>query len=600
MRVVFSNTIGHKGIKHCGSFAALLVYLLGFTLAAPCMAVEGAMPEILIFEAVAKEGISKELAASTTKAVKVYFRESRRVEATVINRESPTVLRAVMEKKLSLDSLASYSTREQQVEVAKAMGYAYAAGVEISIEKEPKNLIEGTMPRPPKGIKVGEDEKSKEKVNFLQVKVWLTRIEGKPGQWESVKSSMINGSSVMEMDNTMQSAASAAVLDLTKQAFAKIKPQDESAKTGETSTAVESPQLPATSAPNASDYSMQAEKSMSEGNLAQAIGQYEHAVSADPTNGALRVKLAEAYGRKGLYEQAKSELDRAEKIGIEKALIDAARANIAKMESGVAQTNPPATKEPKVDPAPGVVKTPPTATQPPVISPVKRLKKPAAVAEDKLREGDKFWNQSKPDEAALAYAEAAKIYPADWRSYERLAAVNASMSLFGEARKAIEQLKAAQPNPPAETVAKRYEMFRKSFDRAYDTLLSQLEDDSANYSKKIISRESYYSSVNGLGIRLETLTQFLDSLSKPVSRQPAALRRSLACGLLAQASASLLEYLESNDKKQKQNAELFIDQAKKEAAAAAKLDVVEPPKPIVTPPDTAPSGEMPAESSPGM
>ncbi|MCX6345074.1 MAG: tetratricopeptide repeat protein [Armatimonadetes bacterium] len=595
MRIVFSNTIGHKGINLGGSFVALFACVLGFTLAAPCMAAESAMPEILVFDAVVNEGISKELAASATKAVKTYFRETRRVEATVINRESPTVLRAILEKALTLESLASYSTREQRVEVAKALGYAYAAGAEISIEKEPRNLIEGAMPPPPKGIKVGEDEKSKKKVNFLQVKIWLTRIEGKPGQWESAKSSMITGSSAIEIDNAMQSAVSAAVIELSKQAFAKIKPQDESAITGETSMAVESQQLPATTAPNASDYTSQAEKSMSEGNLAQAIQQFEHAVSADPTNGSLRVKLAEAYGRKGLYEQAKSELDRAEKIGIDKTLIDASRANIAKMESGIAQTTPPATKEPKI------VKTPPVSIHPPVTIPVKRPKKPAAMAEDKLREGDGFWNQGKPDEAALAYTEAAAIYPADWRSYERLAAVNASMSLFGEARKAIEQLKAAQPNPPVETVAKRYEMFRKSFDRSFVTLLNQLEDDSANFSKKIITRESYYSSVNGLGIRLEMLTKFLDSLSKPASRQPAALRRSLACGLLAQASASLLEYLESNDKKAKQNAELFIDQAKKEAEAAAKLDVAPVPNPVVTPPDTAPADTGgAAEPSPGM
>ena len=85
-------------------------------------------------------------------------------------------------------------------------------------------------------------------------------------------------------------------------------------------------------------------------------------------------------------------------------------------------------------------------------------------------------------------------------------------------------------------------------------------------------RESYYATVNGLGIRLDSMAKFLDVLAVPPAKQPASLRRSLACGLLAQACACILDYLETNKKKSKDSADAFIAQGKKESETAATLD----------------------------
>jgi len=235
------------------------------------------------------------------------------------------------------------------------------------------------------------------------------------------------------------------------------------------------------------------------------------------------------------------------------------------MRSGQAVT----IEQPKTQEQPTPAKN---TTVPPKPEPVK-LKNTNAAAVAKLVEGDKLWNKGDPDGAAKLYAEAAKLNPQDWRSYERLAVVNASMSLFNESRIVLEQLKAVQPNPSPVLVANRYEMLRKAFDKSFTMLLNQYESDSADYATKRITRESYYSTINGLALRSESMAKFLDAVTVPSLKQSAGVHRSLACGLFAQASSSMLDYLISNSAQSKTNAQTFLDQAKKELQAAVDLDM---------------------------
>jgi tetratricopeptide (TPR) repeat protein len=320
--------------------------------------------------------------------------------------------------------------------------------------------------------------------------------------------------------------------------------------------------------PTASDYSAKAEVSLNAGNLALAVQQYSQAVSTDPANVKLRVKLAEVFARKGMYDQALDELDRASRLGTDAEMLDLARKRITRMRGGESQV----IVEPEKP-----VEQPPTDEVRPVGTPgpageVTPAGDAAMQAVSKMVQGDKLWNQGKPDDAAQAYASAVKLNPSDWRGLERLAAVNASMSLYNEARKAVEQLKIVQPAPSPDTVSNRYEMFCKAFDGSFDMLLKQYDTDSADFQAKVITRESYYNSVNGVSMRLQSMVKFLDALRVPPARESANLRRSLACGLVAQAAASSLDYLETNDIKAKANAEVFLAQARKEIDAARKLD----------------------------
>jgi tetratricopeptide (TPR) repeat protein len=309
-------------------------------------------------------------------------------------------------------------------------------------------------------------------------------------------------------------------------------------------------------------------------------------VNADPADVALRVKLGEAYARKGMFREAEDELARAREAGADVTLIAAAQGRIQAMRS--AETAARA-----IPPRPGSRVS---------MTNGKSFNGAPATSIAKMVEGDKLWNSGKPDEAADAYKESVKLNPNDWRAHERLAVVDASMSLFGESRKALDELAKVQPKPPPSVVANRYEMLRGYFDKHFTALVRQYETTGADFEKKIITRESYYNAVKGLALRLESMASFLDAVTAPSAKKPAHLRRSLACGLMAQAASSLLDYLETNAAKSKTNAEIFANQAKSETQAAAKLDenkvIVEKEPAPQPPPEPSPSEQPPPEQPP--
>lgn len=515
-------------------------------------------PLVIVFDSTAGEGADKALAASTTKALCSYLRDSRRVEATVFDRESPTVLRAIMDKQLTADQVASYSSQPQRIGVAKALSYEYAAGAETSVKN-----------------------------GMVQVKVWMAKSSGgKKSHWEAVTQAVVGGGGGdRDFDNAMQSATSAAVISIVREAFASLPPIEENQPTtGEETAVIGADQIAPPAAPTAADYVTLGDASTTAGSLALAVQQYQQAVNADPTNPALRMKLANAFARKGMYDEAAAELDRATKMGASADQIAAAGKEIADLRAGKEPGRPEVIKTIKVAPEP-------TAAEPPESKPDPKT------AVGKMREGDKLWQANKPDEAADAYNEAIRLNPADWRAYERLALVDASMSLFGESRKTLEQLAKVEPAPTPQVIANRHQLFSAVFEQWFTTLFRQYDRDLADYQRKSITRESYYSATKGLGGRLESMAKFLDALPVPADKKPASLHRSLACGLVSQAASSLLDYLETNNSDSKSNAETFVTQAKKELEIAKKLEssaVSAGKQPATASPDSG-VDEQPAE-----
>lgn len=533
-------------------------------------ATAAARPMLLLYETARGEGADKELAESTTKALRNYMREVQKVEVAIFNQESPTVLRAIMDRKLTAEKIATYASQSERLDVAGELGFDYAAGAEVSVkEVEVEARASGAVSVKPVGgeeeakpdEKASEQPLAKQRMSVLEVKLWVGRTgAGKANRWEAIGSASAAGAGVRDLDNAMQSSASFAVNDIARRAFADLpRVADRSPETGSESTAIRAEQPNNTPQPTAGDHAARAEESLKSGNIALAITEYSQAVSADPGNGALRVRLAEAYVAKGMYSEAEDELKRAKAAGATSEQLATADKLLQEAKSRQEPNTQPRAEPEAVEPAQ------PTSADRPING-----ASPPAIA--KMVEGDKLWGEGKPDEAAAAYAQAAKLDPSDWRAHERLAVVNASMSLFGESRKALEALAKVQPKPSPRILAARYEMLRKSFDTHFLSLLKQYENDGADFEKHIISRESYYNTVKGLTVRLEAMAAFLDTLSVPSAKQPAHLRRSLACGLAAQAASSLLDYLETNNEKARANAQVFASQARSEMDAAAKLD----------------------------
>lgn len=529
----------------------------------PAGAAVATRPVVIVFGSVQGEGADKALAESSTRALCSYMRESGRVEATVFDRESPTVLRAIMDKDLTADQVASYSSQQQRIVVAKALLYEYAAGAEVSVKN-----------------------------GMVQVQLWMAKsARGKKDRWEAAgQAATGGGSGDRNLDNAMQSATSAAVISITRQAFLGLPAVAENAPTtGAETTAIGADLIVPPAPPSAGDYAAQADASLKAGNLAVAIQQYMQAVNADPSNASLRIKLADAYARKGLYDQASTELDHAATMGAGEDLIDAGRKQIADLRAGQGS---PKVDTVKSSPEPLRFDTVKTGAEPPKDNTAHGIDPKAALA--RIREGDRLWRVSKLDEAADAYTEATKLNPSEWRAYERLALVDASMSLFAESRKTLAQLAAVQPDPSPRIVSSRYELFSKVFDQWFNALFKQYDRDAADYERKTISRESYYSSTKGLGARLESMAKFLDALTVPNEKKPANLHRSLACGLVSQAAASLQDYLEANNADSKANAETFVAEAKKELEAVKKLE----PKQVVVEKQPAPAPAPPTTASP--
>ncbi len=597
-------------MKYRGAVA--IAVILAALLAAPCAA-ESKRPLVMLFETSRGERADKELAASTTRALRNYLRETQRVEAAIFDRESPTVLRAILENKLTADKVASYADQEARLAVAKELGFQYAAGAEISIrdvnvvmlsdsllKTRPEEKPEGEKPAEEPKVKPDKnaapttthvpppvDESKNQTITQVEVKLWMARVGGgKNSKWEATGTAALGGTTSRDLDNTMQSAASSAVLEITRQGLAELpRVSAVSPSNGEESTAIGGGEPPTISKPSALEYAAKGDESLRGGDLAVAIEQYSKAVNADPGSHPLRIKLAEAYARKGMFTEAEEVLARAVENGASPNIVADARARIEKM-------NAPKPSQPD------------QPTQKEVVRPENRVslsKGPSRTspAGAKIIEGDKLWNAGNPDGASEAYMAAVKLDPSDWRAHERLALVDASMSLFGESRKVLVELSRVQPNPPPSIAANRYAYLQGYFDSYFKLLLGQYESTGADYEKRIITRESYYSVVKGLALRLESMAAFLDTLAPPQAKQASHLRKGIACGLMAQAASSLRDYLETNSAKSKSSAATFAAQAKSELAAAEKLDAPKaapPPAPKPTPqPTTQPAPEPTAE-----
>jgi tetratricopeptide (TPR) repeat protein len=507
--------------------AAYLTIVLA-ALAAILLPVEASAgrPIVLVFEPKAGEGANRTLVTSTARALRDYLRETQKVEATVFNRESPAITRAILENRLTADQVASYASDQEKTKVAEVLAYDYACGSEISLKE-----------------------------STVTVKVWVAKTGGGKGdRWEATGATAASGNADTATDNAMQSAASSAIHNLARRAFTDLPlvAQAEPVK-GNESTAINADQPPVQVTKSSDDYVAEADRNLKMGNIALAIQQYSRAVDADPTKPGLRVKLAEAYMARGMYEESESELARAEKAGAAADTLAAVRDKLAKLRGG-SDLSEPVAKDNAKNTGTSVV----VSSGDPALA--------------KIVEGDKLWNDGKPDEAATAYKESTKLNPREWRAWERLAIVNASMALFAESRKALDELKRTQPTPEPKILENRYDMLRRAFDTHFNSLLTHYDTSARSFANGALTREAYYSDSNGLALRLESMAKFLDAIDVPPAKKAANTHRSLACGLMAQAASSLTEYLETNDKAARDNAATFLAAARKELEQATKLD----------------------------
>ncbi len=522
-------------------FLLAIIVLAFFLQTCVCLA-QDSKSLLLLFQCSVQEGGDRTAAETATTALRDYFRDTGRVDVALFSAESPTVMRAVIEKRLTEEQVASYADRSQRIEVAKALGFRYAAGAEV--------------------VRVER---------MLTLSLWVADVTGRrPVIYETSRKARTGGDNPNDMNNAVQTAASGVVTDISGKAFADLPEvkETEDADIGTPSVATPTAAPPTDAKPTqlpSTDYIIRADDAMKQGNVAVAIADYKRAVDIEPNNFDFRLKLAEAFSAKGMFEDAQEQIARAVAAGADPARIAQIKKKIAESASDAAGVEPP---PPDVDPTgtSGPESAPPTSKRAKEAISAQR----AAIA--KLIEGDDLWKNEAPDDAAAAYRESIQLNSSDWRAHERLAIVLASNSRFEESRQALMRLRVVQPVVPADLLLNRYRMFRSAFDKRVGVLIARFDSDASEFRRGRLSKDAYAVSIRNYLSEMDTMKRFLKEMPSPASRDGVNLSRDLACGLIAQAASSASEYLKTGQDKLRVNAAAYLDEARLEMLSVSRSD----------------------------
>ncbi len=530
---------GLRNISIIGSLALLAISLL---IGSSTRCLSANRPTVLVFTVNADEGVDLTLVTTATRAIRDYLRQSGKVEAILFDKKSPLVERAIMDRRVSPEKIENYESQKARAEVANSLSLDYACGARMSVDQEK-----------------------------VKMSMWLIDGANTKRKWEVPDYVAAAGRlDDTGMRNAIQSVASGLVNELVRNAFSKLP-----TVAPEPTVPVQEDQpapKPTDTKANATAISNAAADNLKQGNTASAIDLYQKAINVNPSDYTLRIKLAEVYHKRGMDTEAGEELDRAIALGADKTVIETARQRIL----GVGDVPPVQTEatDNHANPEPEVKttttnpsgNTTTTATKPAVNNDINNQSRSlinTSVASG-ISDGDKLWNGGDAEGAEQAYRQVILNDPKNWQAYERLAILLAAQYRFIESRKELIELNLVQAAPPADVLANRYKWLTQVLDYDVNALLSQMESDLATFESHRVTRESCYESIRTAKTQLQSLVVYADDLLYPPEMRQANANRVQSCRLGAQAATGILEYLETNMVKFKNNAAIFMEQAKVE------------------------------------
>ena len=486
----------------------LVLVVLMVVVATACFGAK--KPIILLFAVQAGDGATSSDAAEATAAIKTYFRETGKAEVADFDKESPLVIRAVREGKLSESDLVGAPQPDARLAIGKVLGVDMVAAGDV-------------------GVKDGS----------VSVSLWLgdvatTRV------WRDAAAASIGtaGDPNKAKSNALQSAASTVVYAVAAEALKDVKVNADEVAGGGTVVAPSDFALPP---PDVGTYLTTAELYVRSGDLANAIESYRDAVNADPSNLDIRLRLAQLYENRRLFVQAADELERALKIDPSNQKL---RDELAKVYEQMGA----------VDKAAAIYTS-------------LADKNPSDV-NARLTAGDFFLNQKAYADAEKQYRMAAEAVPSSPLPYERLADMFIMNERLSDAAKEIGNMQRADANADASTVAARYAKYSKAAMKVVESVLSDYDKLAGQYSEKKITREEYYEQLRKDSAKVEGARLVFEVLAAPAGSSPANRSRVLACSLISQACTSMMRYLETNKDAEKLNAEILMDEARKHLASA--------------------------------
>ena len=488
-----------------------LIASLMLTLSLAALHAANGLPTVLLFPVAAGDGAQPTVATEATQAIKTYLRQTGKAEVADFDPDSALVRRAVMEHRVKTEQLVGVSTPEARLQIGKLIGTDFAVTGDVSIKDD----------RVTSSIWLG---------NVRTRKVW--RLEASAGIASA-------GDRDRAVSNALQSATSTVIYQLAGEALKDIPPDAAAlAPVEEDKTTAVNPIEPQVLPPGdeAKARLDRAQKFEKAGDDASAILEYRKAINADPRSIETRLALVRLYVQRKMYAQATDELGRAQEIEPDNEAVRRELARVYEDKGAFDKAAEVYTREADRHP-----------------------NDPAS----RVAAGDYYWRHNKFEDAEKQYRLAVEIDPANPAPHDRLALLLAAQSLFNESRKEVQQLQKLDPNPDPKVMADRYTRLRSLADRDLKALVVQYDNGADSFSDRSMTRESYYELVRGIGVRLGSITHFLEALTPTVGDSSAHRRRILGCNLMSQACAHMLSYLETNKSSERQDAAIFISEAKK-------------------------------------
>ena len=502
-------------------------------------------PQVLLFPL---QG-DKPAAQTATAAVKANLRQGESILVTEFRPDLPSLNRAVMESSLTKTDLKA-DDDVSKLRIAKYLNASFYIEGEYTQTSETAS-IQMTATEVHSGRKYPFSSDAR-----------LTGANSPRGADTLVLSvaNTVVTQFMQQVLGTMPPAAPAIVNTTPEPAAAAATPPPaaeaaqpagkQADQTPATAPATPDPPAPAPApvVPNAdaTSYVAQSEALAGSGDLAGAIQALRQAVNIQPEDVSLRLKLAELYTRKGMPDEAASEMQRAVSLAPRDASSREALAKQLQAAGSVAEA-----RKLYED----------------------LLKENPQDTEVRLALGDLLWNSGKPDDAALEYAQASNEAPQAPAPHERLARLYASRMQFQEALgqvSTIRDLKKLDDQTPVEIGL--YKSLVQNADVAFYKQRQLQDSAERDFEAGKLTRENYYDKAKAMLTDIEELAEFYGELIPPADFAKSHLHRTLAGSLLAQAATSLQDWLIRNDEGQKNDYERFVREPEKEMETATGID----------------------------
>ena len=260
----------------------------------------------------------------------------------------------------------------------------------------------------------------------------------------------------------------------------------------------------------------QGDASMQTADDLTAIMLYKKSISLAPRAAEPRMKLAQAYLAAGMKENALEEAKRA--LAIDPGNTEVQNF-IESQDAGVAGSNGDV-----------IVAQAQTESDP---------NNPSAW----ISLGDAYWNVGDPDDSLISYKHAEDINPNAIDPQTRLVKLYAARGQYDESLAALQRAGDAG-----------YPYALKIISSTTETLLGDLDDETDLFNKGEDTREVFYGKIKATDSQAENLADFVGKIQPPDAYKLSHLHRELSTRLLAQTADVWIDYAETNEDSDKDQA----------------------------------------------